>query len=337
MEMRKNVFSAGIASMVQQIGVSIECPAERQTQPLQVARLLTSAAVVVLSVSMQVFLVLRVQQLVCSGAVHAIREVYSDYEEHMYSRTYMTVNGLHRGSGPEFFLPSNFDSLDDEVKTTICQVPLSQPDFLFAVLFMWSLTVFAEIRACFASAHRFLWITDTSSHTHVQVSTPMGCYDEKEHGVRRRSQEGTDYGLDDGQSGLLALSRTVKVVIGTLFAAEIVTSLFLLWIGCRWLLATPCFSDLILNGLALVFIVQIKDMLYEQVLPHLFQHETEVVRVKRASLSLDCHTIATPIVWTTVSATWVGLYMFYFQAVLPDYRWDVRGPCFEFLSEQLRS
>jgi len=286
-----------------------------------------------LAVGMQLFLVMKVKHLVCAGSVHAIREVYSDYEKHMYSHTVLTVNGKYRGAGPEYFSPGNFETLDDEFKKTICQFPLSQPDFLFAILFMWSLTVFAEIRMCFASAYRLLWLTHTSSEAHVVITSPVGAYDEHRHGVPGR--HAIKHGLDDGQSGLLGLSRLAKALIGTLFTIEVVIATLLLWIGCRWLLATPSFSDLILNGLALVFIVQIKDMLYEQVLPYLFQHETEVVRMKREPLSMTCKTVATPIFFTLVSATWVWLYMYYFQAVLPDYRWDVRGPCFEFLSELL--
>jgi hypothetical protein len=340
MEMQRNVYSAGIASVVQQIGVS-DGSQERSIEGRRVARLLTAATVVLLAVSLQVFLVVRVKQLVCAAAVHEVRQLYSDYEKHMYNRTQMTVDGDYRGVGPEFFLPGNFKSLDDDVKRTICQVPLSQPDFLFAILFIWSLTVFAELRKCISWAKRFLVVTDTSSDVHVRTTRPAGSYDEETGRLvpplpgGGPADAGTNYGLDEGQTGLLALSKTVKVLIGTVFAVEAATAMFLLWIGCRWLVATPDFSNLFLNGLALVFIVQIKDMLYEHVLPQLFQLETEVIRVKRESLSMDYLTIATPIFWTVVSATWVGLYMFCLQRVLPDYRWDVRGPCFEFLSAML--
>lgn len=336
MEMQRNVYSAGIASVVQAISVGF--PGEvKETQPVSLARLMVAATVVLTAVGMQLFLVLRVQGLVCAGSVHSIRQVYSDYEKHMYSRTYLTVNGFHRGSGPEFFLPGKFQGLDDEVKVTVCQIPLSQPDFLFAILFIWSMTVFAEIRRCGAWGFRFLCVTDTSSDAHVLVTRAV--HDETGPATLHQSRHdaGIAYGLSEGESGLLALSMTIKGLIGSLFVVQTGTALVLLWIGCRWLLATANFSDLILNGLALVFIVEIKDMLYDDVLPRLFQHETEAIRVKREPLTMSCHTLLTPIIWMTVSATWVFLYMRYFQQVLPGYQWDVRGPCSEFLMEFLRA
>jgi hypothetical protein len=334
MEMQRNVYSAGIASVVQQIGVAF--PGEvKPTETAQVVRLFIAASVILLAVGMQLFLVWRVKELVCAGAVHSIRQVYSVYEKHMYSRTHLTVNGFYRGSGHEFFLPGKFESLDDEVKRTVCQVPLSQPDFLSAILFIWSMTVFAEIRRCFAWAYRFLCVTGTSSEVHVLATRPVHTQTGPSTLHQKAHDSGIGYGLGEGESGLLALSMTVKAFIGLLFVVQAGTALGLLWIGCRWLLATTDFSDLILNGLALAFIVEIKDMLYDDVLPRLFQHETEAIRVMREPLRMNCHTLATPIIWTAISATWVGVYMAHFQQVLPEYQWDIKGPCTEFLREFL--
>jgi hypothetical protein len=312
LELQNNVYSAGIASVVQQISFEGEPKAKRFT------RVAIALAVVVLAIGLQVFLVMKVKSLVCAKSVHAIRDIYSEYEDHMYSKTYLTVNGKNRGSGPEFFLPENFDTLDEDFKADVCQFPLTQPDFLFAILFMWTLTICAELRRCCMWAYRFLIITATDREDWVHLT---------------HAENAEKHGLEEGQIGLTKLSMTIKVAIFLLFTVQGSTALFLLWVGCRWLMATPSFSDLILNGLALSFIVEIKDMLYEDLLPKLFQKETEVIRVRTEDFKQTWGTLMIPVLWAVVAALWVVLYMFYFQAVLPDYRWDVKGPCFEFLMQ----
>jgi len=318
MELQGNVYSAGIASVIMQIDAKNKGGGDDKVKGA--VRITIAAAVVVLAIGLQVFLVIKVKALVCAKSVHAIREIYSEYEDHMYSQTYLTVNGKHRGKAPEFFLPDNFDSLDDEIKENVCQFPLTQPDFLFSILFMWTVTIFYEVRKCFNWARRFIMITETDySAAHVQVT-----------------HDSEKYGLDEGTTGLTGLSKLMKTIIGLLFFVQAITALFLLWVGCRWLTATPSFSDLILNGLALTFIVEIKDMLYEHLLPRLFQEETEVIRVRRESLSMHWGTLLVPVMWTVASALWVCLYMTYLQQVLPNYRWDVKGPCYTFLMEMTR-
>jgi len=318
MELQSNVYSAGIASVIQQIDAKSKANAEGKKKGT--VRIMVALAVIFLAIGLQVFLVVKVKSLVCAKSVHYIRERYSEYEEHMYSET----DDQSRGKG-EIML-ENFESLDDDFKAEVCQFPLTQPDFLFAMLFLWTLTIVCEVRRCIFWVRRFVFITETDSEGHVHVIHP-------------EEVEGTEtFGLDEGTTGLKSLSIPMKAVILLLFVVQASTALFLLWVGCRWLTATPSFSDLILNGLALTFIVEIKDMLYEELLPKLFQEETEVIRVRREAVDRNwfgMDSLLAPIFWAVLSALWVVLYMFYFQAVLPDYRWDVKGPCYKFLTEVL--
>jgi len=321
MELQSNVYSAGIASVIQQIDAKSKANSEGKKKGT--VRILVAVAVIFLAIGLQVFLVVKVKSLVCAKSVHYIRERYSEYEEHMYSET----DDQSRGKG-EIIL-DNFDSLDDDFKAEVCQFPLTQPDFLFAMLFLWTLTIVCEVRRCIFWVRRFVFITETDSEGHVHVIHPK---------EGTESRDLSHYGLDEGTTGLKSLSIPMKAVISLLFAVQASTALFLLWVGCRWLTATPSFSDLILNGLALTFIVEIKDMLYEELLPKLFQEETEVIRVRRERVDRNwfgMDSLLAPIFWAALSALWVVLYMFYFQAVLPDYRWDVKGPCYKFLTEVL--
>merc|ERR1712032_430502 len=131
----------------------------------------------------------------------------------------------------------------------------------------------------------------------------------------------------------------LKAAIALLFSVQGGTALFLGWVGCRWLVATPSFSDIILNGLALAFIVEIKEMLYNDVFPKIFHEETQLIRVKKDShtLKLDAPSLAVPVCLTLGSFAWVFTYMYQLQAVLPEYQWDIKLPCLEFIAELTRT
>merc|ERR1719223_302586 len=98
----------------------------------------------------------------------------------------------------------------------------------------------------------------------------------------------------------------------------------LLWLGCRWLIATVGFGDLLLNCVALEFILNLADLLYNVLvpysgkilvrstyLPHLHAHEHETCGNMFGMLS--CGVLAGVLVF---------LYMYHLQMVLPEYQWE---------------
>merc|ERR1719238_215564 len=114
-------------------------------------RLIASIFLVVLTIGIQVFLLMKVKQFVSAKAVHDIRIVYDRYEAAMYgNHTTLTVNGKHRGI-PGFMPPLAearriLNSLPESLQGEACRIPLSQPDFFAVVLLIWTLTCFAELR-----------------------------------------------------------------------------------------------------------------------------------------------------------------------------------------------
>ncbi|CAK0903614.1 unnamed protein product [Prorocentrum cordatum] len=70
-------------------------------------------------------------------------------------------------------------------------------------------------------------------------------------------------------------------------------------------------------------------------MPQLFKEETEIIRVRREPFHMEWTTLLVPVFWAVASFSWESLYMRYFQRVLPDYKWDVKGPCYKFLTKAL--
>merc|ERR1711972_607736 len=76
----------------------------------------------------------------------ATRELYNQYEEHMYNgSTITTVNGFHRGI-PGHLDPSRFATLPGHIQLAICAIPLAHPMFFAGMLLVWTMTVIADVR-----------------------------------------------------------------------------------------------------------------------------------------------------------------------------------------------
>merc|ERR1719460_3295669 len=71
-------------------------------------------------------------------------------------------------------------------------------------------------------------------------------------------------GEDDPEELVLpGLPKCVKVtLVMTVFGPQLYILITLLVAGCRWLCATADLTDLLLNALALEFVLNVKDLLY---------------------------------------------------------------------------
>merc|ERR1719399_2724936 len=57
-------------------------------------------------------------------------------------------------------------------------------------------------------------------------------------------------------------SRLKLFLLCLIYLPWICTTGFILWLGCRWLTATNDYGEMVLNAVALEFILQIKELLY---------------------------------------------------------------------------
>jgi hypothetical protein len=262
---------------------------------------------------LQVFLIWEMAILVTARSVHHVRKIYDGYEMHMYgneeSHTFLTVNGNHRGLH-EYFNSSSFDSFAD--KEEICSFPLSQPRFLAAILLIWSLTVMNNLRSTF---EHFYWLV-------VQLPT------------FENMEEAETPGEEEGSIIVLGLTTTVKLFLTfCVMVPRLVINLVLLWLGCRWLVATPSFADLLLNAVALEFVLMLKDLLYFVAMSkqHKQENQSTAIQVMGVSAEKTVFTHSGSFFLVLLCVSWVYVYMFHVQQVLPLYNWDVHAVCRTYL------
>jgi len=141
-----------------------------------------------------------------------------------------------------------------------------------------------------------------------------------------------DYVLEKAEEGAVA-------VIGLTFAMKTVIAFFCLFprivsvsvlnlLGCRWLMATNSLSDVLLNALALEFMMVLKELLYTTLASTRNKFLTEnTLFMAPGPGNLGIAGVVGSMAWAIVACLWVYLYIFHFQRVLPEYNWDVREVC----------
>jgi len=272
-------------------------------------------------ISIQMFLLYCTKVYVTPQAVASIRESYDAYELHMYggeAHTRVLYTGKHRGF-PQYFQPELFETLDDDVKGEVCQIPFSQLKFLVLVLLIWTMTCVCQINRCVTYAYTLLYCLPTiSSMADSIVHEPKG----------KPRRKHTIVGLT------MAAKLSFLFVI---FVPWFFSTCFLCWLGCRWLAATNSFGDFVANAMALEFILQFKSLLYFAVTSERTKRDVQTTRhmpptkFEGASFMAYFNTL----LWGMLSISWVYMYIFHLQHVLPDYMWDVHEPCTPFLADKL--
>jgi len=289
---------------------------------LRIGRIFVTNVTLVVVMLLQFFLIWETKHLVSPHEVHAARDVYDKFEKVMYTdeqgneHTELTVNGKRRGISERYFNASRFDLLSKGDKDSICRLPLSQPVFLITILYVWTLTCLAEMRQALSWMYRMLFAIPTVK----TMSLALHQDDEDNWTIE----------------GLPIMLKLFVVFVNSL--PRLLMSLYLMWLGSRWLTATTGFSNLVLNAVALEFILLLGQVLYNSTVPFRLQKEVEKVLV-RSSRGREDASIAAyfgMFMVGIISLAWVLLYVVFFQQVLPDYRWDVHEVCASLLAKELR-
>jgi len=320
----------------------------RGNQCVRQGRLVASQAFILVCIFTQAFLLRETKQLVTSMHVYEIRNLYDVFEVHMYnevkgdhmdvfdnpSHSWITVNGKHRGF-KQFWHPENFDSLDEETKDNICKISLSRPNFFMVILAVWSLTCLGEVKACCDMAYSVFWTPTISNFENSLVgdTTSAAVLAKLPVALQQRTSA-----LGPNEQLVVGITRLMRIYVLTLILLpRLLITVVLLWLGCRWLLATVGFEDVLLNAVALEFILVLKDLVYNTVLPE--RNKKEVTNTSMLPFGRSLKERATPgrffgsFTLFLGACLWVYLYVFYFQAVLPGYNWDVRGVCTAYLNK----
>eukprot|EP00448_Togula_jolla_P006644 CAMPEP_0170604390 /NCGR_PEP_ID=MMETSP0224-20130122/19396_1 /TAXON_ID=285029 /ORGANISM="Togula jolla, Strain CCCM 725" /LENGTH=462 /DNA_ID=CAMNT_0010929287 /DNA_START=179 /DNA_END=1567 /DNA_ORIENTATION=+ len=289
---------------------------------LRSSRMLAALVLLYVTIFCQVGLVLQVKWYVTPQQVSMIRNDYSTFEKWMYDgHTTLTVNGKHRGIDG-YFQPENFEAFDPELKTNVCSIPFSQLSFLMLVLFIWSLTCAAQIKTGLEFLFCLLFtVANASSMSECLGDDDQDPSDaEQEHIIR-------------------SLTWPMKLWIAvTILLPWLFVTIYLCFLGCRWLAATNDFGALVSNAVALEFILLLKDLFYNALVPERCKRDVQKTMLipNMEQEQAGWMVFFGSFTWGVFTLCWVLAYIFHVQAVLPEYRWDVHDTCAKYLLEMQR-
>lgn len=214
-------------------------------------------------------------------------------------------------------------------KPNLCGMALSQGLFVRVILFLWVSTNVEELRD---NANK-------SKGTWFLPSLPEGL------DTRLMVRDLPHLAEADNDFCVVCLNWKGKVGLFVLvFIPKFIIALLLTFTGCLWLMASENIGDLILNSLALAFVVKVDELIGRVFFPQKLQdHISNLALVlpceadeKDADARMEKRTTeffeAGMVLFTTIALVEI---IFRFQPVIPNYAGDVGDACISFIDTQV--
>lgn len=216
----------------------------------------------------------------------------------------------------------------------LCESALGNTTFTFIILLVWMVMMVGEIRGSITLYH----------HIHNLDPRPRGVSLANmiwKKYVKETDKETGEEKLTDEleQEYIVFMDRTTKALIYVLvIIPKLFVSLLLTYMGCVWFAATESFGDLILNVLALEFVILIDENILASFFPKSMLDEigmTKFAYPKKDDLTEEQELQKTlsaymySALWVLASVSWVSLYLLgpSVQQVLPGYKRDIIERC----------
>lgn len=291
-------------------------------------------AVLVVNYIFQFLMLIWISDFVVQPAVHSVQFIYSKFHERFF-----TVDGE--------FLQDAWDDAtspyDLLYKKELCHMVYSKFFFLWLILMLWVLIMVIEIRkiakllldvfrvpACPSSHPELMVRAVRYGNTNGSTGSQMGDEDDDE---------------EDDKHVIVGLTPFVRIFIFcAILVPKSVIGIWLMLLGMSWLSASESFSELILNALALQFVITIDDHLFEALLPETYRESmTKVVlHIPQRALSIEEQVAEDWAAWRTSTIYFIFFSSFSFiylanlqflpvLGVLPYFRHDMQEACEPFL------
>jgi len=195
-----------------------------------------SMIVLFLNLVLQVSILAYVYRYVVNPDVGLVQNQYAEFRLQVFDSSGMFQDDLWRKY---------------EGRSDLCQIAMWNRPFYYSVLFCWTLVMLIEIRK-------------SEELTRNLLSVPL-CENPSKMVVKK----GQDMFV-------VAFTRATRhLILAFVAIPKIGIGIMLLWLGCEWLSATIKFESLVMNTVAMAFIVNIDEILFEAILPAHHRNEVE--------------------------------------------------------------
>lgn len=273
---------------------------------VNVVRFVFGLLTLLLNLWLQLFILYNVNHYIVQNAVHDAQVNYARFHHEVFDK-----EGV--------FSQEKWDNWNHGPYMELCNMAVSKLSFSAGIVFLWSARMLNEVRDSWQLAHDLFAIE----------SLPL---DAKPHDMLHEVKD------DSGETlhvEIVAVNRMARFLM-TVFVLlpKIIVAMLLAYIGCRWLAATQSFGDLILNALALEFVIGIDDLMYEAFTPldvRQFIEQTKFAHLPKADHGAHSDETIAELLRSTVLLVgiviWAFVYLNYLQQVLPNFPHDIREHC----------
>lgn len=268
------------------------------------ARLRGGFALVLLTVNLmlQVGILMFIDSHVVQPAVHQIQSIFKEYHA-----TVFDTSGRFR--------PERWAAYAGKQK--ICQMGAASRFFYGVVLFVWVTAMLGEFRTTY-----YLWRNITR--------------------MPRCTHEGKMLVATSENVCIVALTLTTKLLLCTVVCIpKFLISTYLLALGCQWLSASTSFEALVLNSVAMEFVLHIDELLYRAFVPATYRRQVAdidfFVRKPRSSDEDEDTKAWMSYGWSLAyfvgALSFTFFYMFFLEDALPPDISDVQVHCAEYVEK----
>lgn len=280
-DLDENAYGAAAVALVRDVPIMIREYKEGypwRMRSLTMARLAFSTGIMAVNLLFQGIILWYIYIFVAQPSVRGVQALYHDFRMNNFDE---------QGR----LLDTAWESY--ERKEEVCQITMSSLSFYYAVLLLWALLMMMELRSV-QRVTMDIWEVRTVKST--------------EEMLHMANDDDLDLG---GKCLVVGITRPIRaVVIGFVCIPRFIIALILLYVGCHWLSSSASFSDMTLNAMALEFVHNIDELLYEAILPRQLKRqiaETNVFRIQPRFLKRDVDGME----WQSFRGTicWIALMM----------------------------
>ncbi|CAK8990436.1 unnamed protein product [Durusdinium trenchii] len=304
-DLPQDIYGVAIAAAIGDLSVIMH---GQNVKKVNFARLIFGIVTLAVNLWLQLFILYYVNHYIVQNAVHDAQENYAQFHREVFSE-----------DGE--FVQEKWDNWNNGPYMELCNMAVSKLSFSAGIVFLWCARMLNEVRDSWQLAHDMFSIENLPAEA-------------KPHEMLYEV-------LDDSGETLrveiVAVSWQARFIVSILvLLPKIVVATLLTYIGCRWLAATQSFGDLILNALALEFVIGIDDLMHEAFTPldvRQFIELTKFAHIPKDKSALDGQTDETSaevirsMLLVVGLLVWAFVYLNYFQQVLPNFPHDIREHC----------
>lgn len=260
-------------------------------------RLGFSTVGMVLNLYMQFTILYFVNHFIVGGDVRSTQGHYAEFHAQVFHKDgTFDENAWEHWDGPYMEL---------------CNMAMTKRAFCLIIIFLWTGRMMGEVRAT-DRLHRDIRVIPSPTR-----ESPMVEETDDEHHI----------------VAISCFSRTCIYVF--IIMPKLIVAFALAYIGCKWFVATESFADLILNALALEFVIGIDEFMFDNFAPERMRERIEATKMKHligvvhdedGKWSMIA-AYSRSLLYLSVCTLWSWFYLNKIQQVLPNFQHDIHEHC----------